>query len=277
MLGRVFEALSGRGFGQRLPYAAALDSCLYRYRVHRQSPVETVWGDRLVLDSTDTVVSRYILDHSVFQPALTAFFRRFLEPGMTVVDVGAHIGYFTCLFADCVGSDGAVVAFEPARRNHSLLERNIRLNDYGTVETRRTAVADSAGPAPFHLDAGNTGHHSLLLSDQDAGRCTVDTVTLDATVDRDVDVVKIDAEGAEPRILRGFEDTLATHQPVVVLEYSRCWEDSLDAGLGPIRNAGYSFGYLDGERLVRGLSDVREQSDPVDIVAASRWPPHGFS
>src|SRR5260370_10716997 len=48
-----------------------------------------------------------------FETAELAFVKRFLKPGMTVLDLGAHHGLYTLLASKCVGRDGRVIAFEP--------------------------------------------------------------------------------------------------------------------------------------------------------------------
>ena len=58
---------------------------------------------------------------------------KLIEEGDVVVDVGANIGYFTCLFGKRVGSSGMVHAFEPDRDNANVLEGNVRLNGLSNV------------------------------------------------------------------------------------------------------------------------------------------------
>ncbi|MDX1408835.1 MAG: FkbM family methyltransferase, partial [Saprospiraceae bacterium] len=55
---------------------------------------------------------------------LTRFLVQWTKPGMCVLDVGAHVGYYTLLMARCVGSEGTVTAFEPAYSSYSFLARN---------------------------------------------------------------------------------------------------------------------------------------------------------
>ena len=76
--------------------------------------------------SSDPLFWRLALMTGSHEAGTRALFGRIIRPGMTVVDIGAHIGYYTCQFSRLVGPDGGVVSFEPHPRNYELLERNTR-------------------------------------------------------------------------------------------------------------------------------------------------------
>lgn len=131
-------------------------------------------------------------------------------PGMTVVDVGAFVGYFTLLAAREIGPSGRVIAFEPDPRDFPWLERNVTLNG---VEDRVTALLSAAvdrpGTSPFFLVQGDQSQSSVYRG-QDAD-LAIDVAC--TTVDRELGgepahLVKVDVEGSELRTLRGMERTL---------------------------------------------------------------------
>jgi FkbM family methyltransferase len=132
-----------------------------------------------------------------------------LRPGMTVVDGGAHVGLYTLLGARAVGANGQVFAFEPDPYNHRALAHNVRALGLPNVGLDRRALADSAGSATFHLSRGTIGS-SLRPRDDTSAVATVETTTIDATL-ADANppalVVKLNVEGAEPRILEGMRET----------------------------------------------------------------------
>jgi FkbM family methyltransferase len=128
---------------------------------------------------------------------------------MTVVDVGAHVGYFSLLAARQVGPTGKVFSFEPDPINFELLERNINLNGYTNITAVNAAVADAVGSRTLFqttLDSGrhSTYHHGL----PESGSVEVDTWTLDAFIETKdwpvIDLVKVDVEGAEVDVLNGM-------------------------------------------------------------------------
>ena len=66
-----------------------------------------------------------------------------IQPGDTVLDLGANIGYFTLLFAKLVGNNGIVFAFEPEPQNIALLTKNIKINNYKNVTLVPKAVSNT--------------------------------------------------------------------------------------------------------------------------------------
>lgn len=140
----------------------------------------------------------------------TELFTAAAVPGATVVDVGAHLGWFTLQAARRVGPTGRVVAFEPNPQTRPLLERNVRLNGFGDrVVVVPQALADRAGPLGFYLaPAGDTSS----LHRQGAGDVPVEVevVTGDAALAGFAPprAIKLDLEGGEVAALRGLGDTV---------------------------------------------------------------------
>jgi hypothetical protein len=91
--------------------------------------VRTDCNYNLVCKSQDVQITPSLIYERVWDPPLTRFFQQNLKPGMTYLDIGANIGYFTVLGANLVGHLGAVHAFEPQPEEFSLLELNCRLNN----------------------------------------------------------------------------------------------------------------------------------------------------
>lgn len=90
-----------------------------------------------------------------------AWCRRVVQPGVTVVDAGAHIGYYTRLLAEMVGPSGRVLAFEPHPESVAVLRRNVAGRRYRHVETCDRALSDHSGAAALHVSPGSS-NHSLL-------------------------------------------------------------------------------------------------------------------
>ena len=72
----------------------------------------------------------------------TDFFKKNIKEGDIVLDLGAHIWYFTCLFAQLVGKSGKVFSFEPEPNNFKLLKKNVEVNGYNQVTIEQKAVSD---------------------------------------------------------------------------------------------------------------------------------------
>lgn len=156
------------------------------------------------------------------QPGVRKRFRMLVRPGMVVVDVGAHWGWYTLEAARALGGRGRVYSFEPAPESFAVLRENLALNglaDAGVVELRQSAVTDACGTASLGICEEDSSRNSLFPDPECTGRVQVETTTLDEALarERGVDVVKIDAQGAEPLVLRGMKQIVAANPEIIVI------------------------------------------------------------
>lgn len=158
--------------------------------------------------------------------------------GRHVIEVGAHIGYHSMSFANLVGPEGKVFAFEPnpfnVERMRQILGRNSDLA--GRISLLAIALSDHSGEAEFFVspmvDSGMSSgsmlgsvHPSVTPQQfRSAGfnRITVRTATLDNLLALGIDAapraIKIDVEGAESSVLRGGINILRRHRPHLLIE-----------------------------------------------------------
>ena len=203
---RLARKVPGSGFLRRF-FAPVLNRLLYRMYTDNRAP-QIVRGHRMYLapkfryPPIDMLVDGYEKD-------ATGLFERLVEPGMTVLDIGAHVGYYTLLAARGVGRQGRVHAFEPEPDNFALLQKNIQLNGYGQVSAHQCAVANSNGPARLLISALDTGCHSLYPDSrpkQDS--VEIQVTSLDTFLEEagwpQVDLIKLDVEGSELEVLAGM-------------------------------------------------------------------------
>lgn len=162
-----------------------------------------IWGDREELDT-------YVVKHSVL-------------PGMTIIDIGANIGYYTLLTASLVGPSGRVFAHEPFPPNYEDLSRNVAINKLQErVKTYPIAVADKEGEATFFLgESDNLGSLEKLREarNPDAKTIKVKTTTIDtiAKTAGQVDFLRMDIEGAECQVFDGMSETFRQTIPPRIL------------------------------------------------------------
>jgi len=168
------------------------------------------------------VFGRELILGDVHEPELTARIGRALKKGGTFVDVGANQGYFTMLASRIVGADGFVMAFEPSLANLARCADNLSLSRCNNVLLFSVALSDTDGVSQLSLPwVFNSGTASLGRgSSTNLDNPFADGFTITATrrfdgvfealaLNRKVDLVKIDAEGHEPEVLRGMERTLS--------------------------------------------------------------------
>ena len=240
-LGRVYASLLARGFprprvfpGWSFAYEyyiaynwlALRRGALWEFALQQGLvvPLTARWLGRTKVEVTlgnDNSLCLYVAGS--FEPNEFAFLDGVLRPGMTFVDVGANEGYFTLFAARRVGRAGRVLAFEPSSRERLLLEKNVQRNRLGNVTIVPQALADQPGTAHLHIAAKLHGGHNTLgeFAYADAGNAGTEEVpvgTLDALATGRVDVMKIDVEGAELKVLNGGRNVLMTSRPILLIE-----------------------------------------------------------
>ena len=176
-----------------------------------------ILGHTLELDTGD---SFHLADEGSHEPFITRFLPKWIEPGDTVIDVGAHIGYHTLLMARAVGEQGKVVAFEPHPDNFQLLERNVSLNDYDHVTLHQTALGAESGKSQLYLCDYDSGGHRLTGDNECADWETmgVRVDPLDSyAVAKEADLIKVDVEGREHLVISGLRKTIELGQPLKLL------------------------------------------------------------
>jgi FkbM family methyltransferase len=172
---------------------------------------------------------------------------RLLRPGSTAFDVGANLGVFTVPLARAVEPSGAVVAFEPHPGNVARLQANVDLNALSNVRIEPRAVGDYDGMLELRLSTdaafGSTASGAVL---QDAGSTVrVEVVRLDriwaSLGEPEIDVLKIDVEGAEIGVLRGAAQLIGNTRPAILLEANT------EEQLHRLRRELRSWGYRDSQ------------------------------
>lgn len=202
------------------------------------------------------------------QEALAAL----IEPGQTVYDVGANIGFFTMLLSRLVGPQGRVYAFEPIPENLATLRHNVVLNGLSNVTIVEQALSSSTGTAEMFVSPWSA-FHSLNVEGAskqsnhgpEAGQIVVQTVTLDEFVKgegvRAPDLLKVDVEGAELIVLEGARETLRARRPLLLCELH-----DTHAPYGElIESIGYDLRVIDAES-----SELAQAPRNVHTIAWSR-------
>lgn len=148
-----------------------------------------------------------------------------LEAGDCFYDVGANVGYFSLLGSSLVGAEGTVVAVEPVASSALAVKKQILVNNLPNVQVIRCALLDESGTGSIVVERNVANSH---LSSQPLAHAPsrperseeVELVTLDELrqrVGREPNLIKIDVEGAEARVLQGARETLTTHSVALLI------------------------------------------------------------
>jgi FkbM family methyltransferase len=183
-------------------------------------------GFRISVDTSEAM-GRVLVATGVWEPHVTAVFKRLLLPGDVCVDVGANTGYFTLLAAKLVGPTGRVYALEPAPDTFAALLANLDLNGCSNAIPLQVAAGDAQGEVLFDDQPRGMGIRSRVRPEgTDGGSGTMVRVPVrdipslldDEAIDR-LRLVKIDVEGYEVEVLRGLETLFDTGaRPAVLIE-----------------------------------------------------------
>jgi FkbM family methyltransferase len=155
------------------------------------------------------------------------------------VDIGAHVGIFSCDFAQRFER---VVAFEPMPSTRECLLRNVP----GNVDVKPFACGSHPGKVRMERSTKNSGGSRIIAADAMVDSLIeVEVVTLDSFGFEAVDLIKLDVEGFEPEAILGAEQTMRRCMPVVIVE-----EKLKPGNFDHVKRASellLSFGYSKGE------------------------------
>lgn len=183
---------------------------------------ETRFGRMFTLIG-DTVIGRSLRLYGEFAGDEVDSILSLVSPGDHVLDLGANIGFHTLALARAVGPDGAVTSVEPQRFCFQLLCANITANQLASVHALRAAVGDVAGTCTVPLLDPRTRHNAgatevALAADTGAQADMVPLITVDSLNLPRCNLIKIDTEGFEDRVVTGALQTIARHRPVLYIE-----------------------------------------------------------
>jgi FkbM family methyltransferase len=175
-----------------------------------------------------------------------AIFRSLVPPGSTVVDVGANLGFITVILSGLVGSQGTVVAFEPSSRTFSKLERTIEMNRLSNVRAINAGCGDKAETLELHNIAGSSGNASIV--GKGPLREHIQVVRLDDVPElkeRSIELIKVDTEGFEHRVLDGARRLIAENKPILYLEMGGEYVDSTHRSIELLKEYEYDVRHVD--------------------------------
>lgn len=216
-------------------------------------------------------IRRWKLDYlwELYEKETVVVFKKTIKPGMVVVDIGAHIGYFTRMFSKLVGTTGIVYAYEADPENFSFLQKNTK--HLSNVKIFPLAITDTQGTIDFYHYPDKAGCHSILSNvplDFRKEKISVPCEDLDSLITKQkidrVDYIKMDIEGGETAALRGMKKLLENPLPItLVIEFAPAWIHA--AGNSPLTflqnltARGFKiFAIKDSARLISIIPDTEK-------------------
>ena len=186
---------------------------------------------KMVLDENDTDVSDQIRESGWYddEKMEIQIFEKYLKSGMTVLDLGANVGFYTMLSRSIVGENGRVFAFEPSQRNANLIRASIEENSFTNVKVVEAAVSDKIGISTLYLSPNQNSAHSLLNLDFKYDKSSeiektadVKVITIDDYLEKNVgdfkvNFIKMDIEGSESNAIKGMKKVFDENEHLILV------------------------------------------------------------
>ena len=267
LLNSAWITLRDRGAGVLVRAGVNLAHANFHRRVlGRRWVVRPIHSYRMNLDLEDPGISRSLILFGTREVDHKIMLERVLEPGMTVFDIGANIGYYVLMEHGLLGEEGYIVAIEPSPANVALLRENLDLNRCARVKVVEGAVSDRSGTRALHLSKLsnlNTFHPDgsarAYLSDETV-EVTTYTVSGLTETHGTPDLIRMDVEGHEVNVIGGMLAAIdaGRKKPMICFEphltrYSK--DNDMEAALEALFSRGYAVRLLSssherGTRLI---------------------------
>ncbi|WP_416671995.1 FkbM family methyltransferase [Egbenema bharatensis] len=223
-------------------------------------------------DTRDIGIVPHLCLNGFWEPWVTLSMMRILKPGWHCLDVGANHGYYSVLMSSMVGASGRVIALEPNHRLADMVRKTMEVNGFNDRATVRTnAVSSKSGEiVKLTVPPGHTGHASIKHTARPTDEVMeVETVTIDELTAEwpQVNLIKVDVEGAEEFVWQGMRETVRRNKDIViVLEFGANRYPNSRAFLEEIVAEGFILRYIDYDTHPKEIS--------IDECLSDR--PHSF-
>ena len=222
-----FSLIKNRGIKKTLQ--AIINFCLIicNRLLRKKFLVKKIYNFKMMLDMDDMGISRTLMLFGERELEHKYILEKVIEPSMRVLDIGANIGYYVLMEAQCLDKDkGEIIAVEPSIKNIEILRNNLKLNKIDNfVELHNKGISDENGVKDIFLSEHTnlntfhnygTGEKFLSGQKQSVEVCTIKKIMND----RSVNMIRMDVEGHEVKILDGLIKDYKREKnlPIIIFE-----------------------------------------------------------
>jgi FkbM family methyltransferase len=225
---------------------------------------------QIILEAKNGLVDLVIYCFGIFGKEFVDLIKKELNQDKVFVDVGANIGQHSLILSNYCKK---VISFEPLPSIYHQFRQSIELNGYQNIELHNLGCSNNKETREITIDPVNAGGSTLLFHNNSLSNTKKEMVHLDKLDDilahQKVDVIKIDVEGYEYFVLLGAEKTLANHKPIIFIEYSPHFYESLETGMSKklydlIKKHNYSVYNFQSNRMVYSFDEL--PMDQIDLI-----------
>ena len=209
---RLLKKLSG-GYGiGKHPFFRPIFKKTYQ---HLKPDFIIIQNQKMFLDPKDSL---QLSLNGVYSEFETEIVKNEIKPNDVVIDIGAHIGYFTLLFTMLVGPKGKVFSFEPEPKNFELLKKNIEINNHQNIISECRVVSDKNEKCILYTFTSSSGANRIYKpeNNSEAKPIKSESISLDeyfknSSYSKKIKFIKIDVEGAEFQALLGMKSIIQSN------------------------------------------------------------------
>ncbi|MFK8011407.1 MAG: FkbM family methyltransferase [Marinicellaceae bacterium] len=207
------------------------------------------------------------------EPDTSQALKALCKSGHTVIDIGANVGSHSLPIASFVGVEGQVYAFEPVPWAVNKFKRNLELNNINNITLETIALSDineqeveMSFRASFKLGSKSGVGEDGKIDGGWWDECehvkirmeTLDNYVSNHQIDR-IDLIKLDVDGFEGKVIRGALGTLSRFKPILIMEVAPTWTkmrgDNMMDILSKLKEIGYEFYSEKGFVRIKNISE----------------------
>jgi FkbM family methyltransferase len=187
----------------------------------------TTFAHKMYLDTRDIILTPHLLLDGYWETWITKALLRELRSGMNIVEIGSNVGYYSLIISSKIGDTGRLFAFEANPDTYQILRDNIEINGFNTrVTAEKKAVIDKVEKIAFQKLTKNLSTSSIVeysklnQYSEELEIIKVDATSLDQyfnNKDIKIDLIKMDAEGSEPRIFEGMKNLIINNANLTII------------------------------------------------------------
>tara|TARA_Y200000002_G_C22688767_1_gene667199 strand:- start:8293 stop:9312 length:1020 start_codon:yes stop_codon:yes gene_type:complete len=247
--------------------------------------IKKIYNFQMILDVRDRGLSRTLILFGQRELEHKYMLESYLKPGMSVLDIGANIGYYSLIELNLIGKNGTLIAVEPMRENINLLEKNLKLNKYEKIEIHEVAISNKNSIEEIYVSEMsnlNTFHNKGTGTEFLTGeKREVITKTVPSILDgRKIDLIRMDVEGHEIEVIQGMIKEIENNElsPAIIFETHTSRYNSDNHDIEPIIEKLFACGYYvsivgssseEGTKRLQNLGYKKEISFNTDEVVRS--------
>jgi FkbM family methyltransferase len=211
-------------------------------------------GLKIQCFKNDYLAQSSILQSKEWEPHINSFVKLYNKYFgiQNSIDIGANFGYHTLQFSK--ETNGRVFAFEPQYQNYTLLKNNICLNNLKNVECFNEACGDEDCEIKMPVFESGINNNMEDVTPNilyNYNYTITKSIILDKLNFPQIDLIKIDVQGWEKKVLLGCVNILKTFQPVLIIEFENFQLEKTDTTcyelFNLIRDNDYYIFFLEAE------------------------------